>query len=481
MNFKKTSIKEGSKPSKKSQNFSEWEKRIFKVWEKKKAARRHHPILFFLTLFAGIIAGVFLILSTYGLVKNGNFLKMIQPLEVDNENRTNVLLLGTGTQNHEGSDLTDTVMVASIDHEKKTLSLLSLPRDLYVVTEFGPTRINQVYERGLKTATKEKGLKVLKAAIQKITGMQIHYYVKIDFKGFEEFVNAIKGIDVIVEQKIIDTTYPKGETFEYETFVLEKGPQLLDGETALKYARTRKCNICLDGDFGRAKRQQQILNAIKDKVFSAKTLLSPEKIKNIFQIIRNNYESDFDISDLVYLASQGENFSKNTIFSWVIHDDPNQAGGFLYVPERKYYGGAFVLLPQTNPMGIKDENPYYEINDFADLVMKNPKTMQETSSIKILNGTRINSLASLTFRYLTRYGFNATQFGNNAIRDITKTIIYDTKNKNSEILTLLQKQIPGEILHEQPKNIENAENVDIIVLLGQDFYEFYNANKARFY
>ncbi|MBI2464265.1 LCP family protein [Candidatus Peregrinibacteria bacterium] len=481
MNFKKTPIQKASNSSGKLQNFSEWKTRICKVWKKKKIIQKHHPGLFFLTLAAGIIAGAFLILSTYGLIKNGGLLKIIQPLKVDNENRTNVLLLGTGTEDHEGSDLTDTVMVASLDHEKQTLSIISLPRDLYIVTEFGPSRINQIYEHGLKSATKEKGLEVLKTAIQKIIGMQIHYYAKIDFKGFEEFVDAIGGVDIFVDQKIIDTSYPKGETFEYETFVLEKGPRHLDGKTALKYARTRKCTICLDGDFGRAKRQHQILNAIKDKTISAKTLLSPSKIKNIFQIIRNNFDSDLNVNDFLYIAAQGKNFSNNTIFSWVIHDNPDQAGGFLYVPERKYYGGAFVLLPTTNPMGFKDENPYYEINDFADLVMKHPKIMQEATTIKILNGTRINSFASLTFRYLARYGFNAVQFGNNTTRDKEKTIIYDTKNKNPEILTLLQKRIPGEIQHNVPEDIENTENVDIIVILGQDFYEFYKTNKARFY
>lgn len=413
-----------------------------------------------------IIGGVL-----FAFVKKIDIETFIQPLEKDSWNHTNILLLGTGTEAHEGSDLTDSIIIASFNHEKNFVSMISLPRDFYVETEFGSMRINQIYERGIKTATAEKGLQVLRDTLEKILGIDIHYYAKINFNGFIELIDTLKGVDIEIPQTIIDQSYPKGETFQYETFILEKGLQHLDGETALKYARTRKCNICFDGDFGRAKRQQELLKAIKEKMLRSETWLHPTKIKEILQTIQKNFSTDLKITGILYLANKAR--QQNEIFSWLIHDNPETTGGFLYVPERKYYGGAFVLVPWVNE--------YREIKQYTELILRYPEAMQKADTIKILNGTKHNGLALLALRYLSRYGFNVIGYGNNIERKEMKTIIYDMKQQNSDIFPLIQSLIPGEISQSPPETLDNEEGNDMMVILGEDFYEFYRANQNLFY
>ncbi|MBI2453324.1 LCP family protein [Candidatus Peregrinibacteria bacterium] len=437
-----------------------------------------------LTLIIGITVGAIITYSGYFFLKNINISTLVSPfskeIKTDENGITNFLILGTGNEEHEGSYLTDAIMVASLNTESGDISLMSLPRDLYTVTEFGPGRINQIYETGVKKNISEKGLQILVQTIEKIIGQKMHYYAKIDFDGFVEGINAIGGIDIFIENTIIDTSYPLGETHRSETFILKKGLQHLDGETALKYVRTRKCNICLDGDFGRGKRQQNLLQAVKAKTLSSKTLLNPSKIKKILTVIGNNFETNLTLREILYIAKIAENVESSDIYSWVIHDDPTREGGFLYVPERKYYGGAFVLIPQTNPSGIKEENPYYEINDFAYLVLKYPKIMKEQKTIYILNGTKINGLASEVSRYLIRYGFNVIDVGNAENRNNTKTILKYTENEKPKILDLITKMLQGEI-QKLNSNEAEAKLAHIIIILGEDFYTLYQNNKARFY
>src|ERR1035437_8036590 len=124
-------------------------------------------------------------------------------LKQTTDSRVNILLLGIGGGNHDGPNLTDTIMLASIDPKNNKVTLISIPRDLWFpdVNE----KINAAYQIGL---SKGGGLLLAEAAVQKITGQSVDYGVRIDFSGFVKAVDEIGGLDVNVDNTFDDYQYP---------------------------------------------------------------------------------------------------------------------------------------------------------------------------------------------------------------------------------------------------------------------------------
>lgn len=216
------------------------------------------------------------------------------PLRGEADGRINILLLGRAGEKYPGRNLTDTVMMLSIDTQSKQVALLSLPRDLYAPI-FGTdlyTKINSLYQYGLDS---DKSTSFIRTAVEEITGQPIHYFAIVDFDGFEKIIDALGGIRVEVPRDFYDTRYP-GKHYDYETFELKKGWQLLDGKTALKYVRERHNDP--EGDFGRAKRQQQVLQAVKEKVFSTGTILNVFTLRTLLTLLGESIQTDMPLEDI---------------------------------------------------------------------------------------------------------------------------------------------------------------------------------------
>ncbi len=266
------------------------------------------------------------------------------------DGRTNILLLGSDKRSagEVKSVLTDTIIVASIGKLDKSVVLLSLPRDLWVESPTGyKDKINSMYAYG--------GAEETKKVAEKVLGIPVHYYVVVDFDLFKQTINIIDGVNVNVENTFDDFYYPvegkenAPDSERYQTIHFEQGIQRMDGDTALKYVRSRHGNNGENIDFARSKRQQKVVLAIKDKALSLKTLVNPTKIKELFNAYSANVDTDIDLSDLqsLYLLSQDVDFSK---MRSVVLDDRSTAdnGGLLYAPtDISLYGGAYVLIPRA--------------------------------------------------------------------------------------------------------------------------------------
>ncbi len=272
----------------------------------------------------------------------------------------NILLLGYGGGNHDGTYLTDTLMVAHIDITKKKVLLLSIPRDIWVKVptknEDYYSKINAVYQMGLypdnypdvdsSLLTKDNPSGLIKKVVQDITGLKIDAFAAVDFEGFVKTIDTLGGIEVTVEKSFKDYEYPiegketdlcgRDEEFEqidkylnsganvdekeklfeekpeletfyndisknpveafpcrYETLTFEKGTVEMDGETALKFARSRH-SLEDGGDFNRAHRQQQVIEAAKNKVLSINFI---PKILPLLDDLENNISTDMPLSD----------------------------------------------------------------------------------------------------------------------------------------------------------------------------------------
>jgi len=143
-----------------------------------------------------------------------------------------------------------------------SVGMLSIPRDLWVtIPGYGENRINTAHYLGDKNGYPGGGPALAMKTVQYNLGVPVHFYVRVDFDGFRRIVDTLGGIDIEIPQTINDPKYPD-ENYGYDPFYIEAGLQHLDGDTALKYARTR---ATAGADFARARRQQQVLFAIREK------------------------------------------------------------------------------------------------------------------------------------------------------------------------------------------------------------------------
>lgn len=383
-------------------------------------------------------------------------------LKTDGYSHTNILLLGVGGEAHEGKDLTDTIILASLNHQENSVALLSIPRDFYVESTLGGMRVNRLYEKGKLQWNSEEGLDFMRDTIAEIIKLPIHYVVKVDFKAFEETVDALGGIDVYVGSEINDLQYPKDGTFEYEPFYLPAGQQHLDGKTALKYVRSRKTT----SDFDRSKRQQDVLIALKDKAEQENALSRRKFLRDFYYSVDEHVETDMSFRETLALAEFGTKINMDKILSATLNDEPIFEGGFLYTPLRELYGGAFVLLPAGDSLN--------SVRNFADLVLYGPQDIKNFP-VAILNGTKQNGTAGTAKGILHRFGWFITAVGNAWNQDLENTTWYVLSPEAAPFADALQKLIPGNISRtipplykEDPKLASRLAEAKIILEIGKN-------------
>lgn len=402
--------------------------------KKEKKPRKINVIIGSFLALIGVFVVYQITFFAYIFLKNFEikdvFLVFNDEIKKDENGFTNFLLLGRGGGTHDGPDLTDTMIVASFDPKTNSIVMLSIPRDFYVQTEYyGSSRINEVV-RNVKNRlmyqnkftaeeAQAEGIKLLKKKIEDLTELNLHYYAIIDFSGFKSVVDSLGGIDIEVKNNIVDTTYPADTGWGYQTFSIKKGLQHLDGPTALKYARSRHTT----SDFDRALRQQQVIQAIKEKALELKTLTSPTRLTNLIESINQNFETDMNIGELISIAKRGSKIPRENMISKVLVDEPTMEGGFLATPPRDQYGGAFVLIPYAGDL--------IEIHRYARLLFQSREIYLEKARIEIQNGTKLSGIANKVATKLERYSLKVTSIANTPEKEQfkkTKIIFYNSEN-----------------------------------------------------
>lgn len=302
-----------------------------------------------------------------------------KPLRGEEEGRINILLLGAAGENSPGKNLTDTIMIMSINTRIKKIALLSLPRDLYVSvpeTKFH-TKINSIYQYGLSN---DAGADYIKQVIKDVTRLDIHYFLVLDFDGFKKIIDDVGGINVSVERDIFDSRYP-GPNYSYETFEIKKGLHNMDGATALKYVRVRHDDP--EGDFGRAKRQQQVIQSTKNKIFSLRTFLNVLTLNSMLNTLEKNLKTDIrldEIDSFIWWSKQvdSQNINNAVVDAW-------KKDSLLKV-SHVFYGGtrAFILVPRVGNFS-EVEDLAENIFDLNKLRERRGKIEGEDSKITLIN------------------------------------------------------------------------------------------------
>ncbi len=391
-----------------------------------------------------------------------------ETLKGESENRINVLVLGMGGPSHPGGFLTDSLMVVSIRPKEKQIAMISIPRDLYVPIEnHGQGKVNSAFYDGYNDYASKNCNKKNKADCQKSAmsagadlssktissalDLPIHYYVTVEFEGFEKIIDSLGGIDVNVDKAIYDPLFPAEDMEHYSPFKIKAGLQHLDGKTALKYARSRETT----SDFDRAARQQKILLAVKEKMVKADFLTNPKKISDVLSSLTDSLFTNFTLSEIKVLAEMSKDFNSTNSVSKVFTNGPD---GELV----DYNDGVYYLKPKTG--NFKEIQRI--VREIFDAFSATPK--KQTINIEIYNGSSNSkeSLSKLSDELeLDSNNFNVTGIFSN--KTISKTIIYDyTGGSKRDALKSLETKFGAKSIAQEKTSSDDA---DFCIILGQDY------------
>ncbi|MBK5108176.1 MAG: LCP family protein [Anaerolineales bacterium] len=375
----------------------------------------------------------------------------------DGNSRINVLVMGMDSREADSDDIprTDTMILFSMDPQSRTAGMLSIPRDLWVeIPGFDYSKINTAYRLGEVYKIAERGPGLALDTVENLLGMEIDYYAIVDFNAFEDFIDELGGVTVLVPEKIV--VDPLGK---HNTETLKAGEHLMPGYLALAYARSRNSS---GSDFDRAGRQQQVVMAIRDQILSAEML--PNLIKNspaLYQSLSSGISSNLTLMQLVRLAWVAQQIPGENIRQGVIGVDQVD---FAYS-----YDGQDILRPLPD-----------EIRQLRDLIfsLSGPVVPmapqgdtqvlvdEEYATLMILNGTYTAGLASQSADYLRTSGLTVAEPGNaNEYYEMT-TIIDYTGNPHTVAMIVELMSISAEnVFH----RYDVTGPADVVVIVGQDW------------
>ncbi len=265
------------------------------------------------------------------------------------DGRVNVLVLGIPGGNHDGPSLSDSITVMNYDTATNTVRSIGVPRDVWSGTL--RDKINSAYAYG-EAKEAGGGLRLAKAEVGSIIGLPIQYVAVINFHQFIDLIDTIGGVEVTVERSFVDREFPiEGKENDecdgdpeyrcrYKTISFSKGETMMDGKTALEFVRSRHASGVEGSDFGRSKRQQLVLEAMKDKVSKIVLSLQLDKIEALYGSIDKLIVRDMSNQQAAFLL---RNIALKRDFKQATTALPEQ---LFIVPDYADYEGKYVLVPE---------------------------------------------------------------------------------------------------------------------------------------
>lgn len=436
--------------------------------KKQKTLRRTGLVLLSVAILGGLFLGFRFWQSGHSIFRGGgqsaglSECKDLNQLKNEGDCRINVLLLGIGGPGHDGPDLTDTIMIASIDPINNSVALLSIPRDFWVqVPGYGSTKINAAYAYGKQYSKsknvnqqKRDGLKLLDETLHTVTGININYHVVVDFKAFKYAVNAVGGITVDVPETLYDPTIA-WENHNNPT-IASKGVQKMDGAKALLYARSRETS----SDFARGQRQRAILVAVGNKVLSLGTFSNPAKVSNLLSAVGGNVFSDLSLTNLKPFYNLAARIPPYDITSLDLASSPGN------LVKTGNVNGLSVVYPVT---GVFD---YSQVTPYIGASLRDGYMAKENAIVTVYNATTTFGLATKTGDILRGVGYRVTKVDNagKAINPATTTIVDLSGGKNKYTRHYLEMRYKTTAVSDLPKEfgIKPPAGADFVIILGKD-------------
>jgi LCP family protein required for cell wall assembly len=351
--------------------------------------------------------------------------------------RLNVLVLGIDSRGVAGdTQNTDTMIVLSIDPVNRTAAMLSVPRDTFVaIPGHGSQKVNAAFALG--------GPDLAQKTIEGLLGIRINSYALINFQAFTDIVDSVGGALVDVKRPVRDESYPTAD-YGVERLNIQPGPQLMPGEIALKYARSRHDS----NDFSRAKRQQDVISAIRARI-STDSMVA--RLPAIVNNVGSAVETNFDPANILPLAGLGGGIPSSDIKSEVLLPcnidvphceltEQNGAQGYFLIPDKAKIGNLVAEL-------------FYD-----------PRVRQESARIEV-RGTNAKSTAAQDVAdRLTARAFGVARVTTGASARSEILVKNGGKRYTAEQLSQQLSGIPV-----RDASSSEQTDADIVVVVGADF------------
>jgi len=389
------------------------------------------------------------------------------------QGRVNILLLGVDSRpDEQEAARTDTMILLTLDTHTGVAGMLSLPRDLWVpIPGYDLTwKINSAYTIGENRNYPGGGAQLAKDTVSAFIGQPIEYALRVDFDGFVQMVDLIGGIDLVVPKTIHDDQYPTTD-YGYMTFHIDEGLQHLDGATALMYARTRN----VDDDYNRAARQQQVIQAVLDKVLRASMI--PTLITRGPQLIttlRGSIETDMPISTGISLAQYLGQGGLSEVRQLVLD---NRFGSETYADD-----GAWILLPNRERIRVALGDFFAAPTDTPTvdgaitttaassdgLSVEMAAEDLHTIRVEILNGAGYPGAAAMTQEILEARGWNVVSISDADRLDYRRTLVVNYRTPAS-LIEKMSADLAIQPTVSHLTGLADDQEIDLRIIIGQDY------------
>ncbi len=383
-------------------------------------------------------------------------------LKGEGDGRVNILLLGIGGPGHQGPDLTDTIVVLSIDPVNNTASMLSIPRDLWVqqpVNYFGKQqKINAAYESAKyhtvghldasnkNTVAVQAGFDNIDQVVKTVLGVNINYHVLVNFQAFKQAVDTVGGVTVDVPTDLVDPTMAWEN--HWNSVLAKAGVQQMNGVQALMYARSRETS----SDFARAERQRQILVALKDKVFTLGTIGNPAAINGLLNTFGDNVYSDLSTQGATRLYGIMKHIGDQQVTSLGLTDDKHK------LVTTDHMGTTSVVRP------IAGFYNYTAIQAYVRQALPDGYLIKEHAPIEVVAPTQAAATAAAD--QLKSYGYNVTVVATTSEAVPTTSVINLSHDDNPYTLHYLENHYKVQAVDKLPAGFTADPSAEFVIMVA---------------
>ncbi len=311
--------------------------------------------------------------------------------------RVNILLLGYGGAGHDGGYLTDSLMLASLDPRSRVVTLLSIPRDLWVTlpkSKYAASysgKVNEAFAIPAAEGDRDEGIRVADATLESVLGTEIHRTIAIDFRAFRTVVDAIGGVDLVVDRSFT-ALYPRNDDPEIDPSWIEisfqAGPQHMNGEAALRFIRARYSESAEGSDFARSLRQQKVILAARDRVVAANAM---PQLLGLLDALREHVRTDLSLADMRALADFAREYDDRRTIRAALTPENVLQNGFLE-------SSGYALWPKVEGWG--------EVHAFVRRALEFPRSLAEDPQLVVAASRRRAAIAREASRRLLDLGFS---------------------------------------------------------------------------
>src|SRR3989344_136968 len=360
------------------------------------------------------------------------FLSSDKKLVGEEDGEIRLLLFGIAGGNHDGANLADTMILATVrppktDDEHVEVALFSIPRDLAVnIPGFDIKKINSAYACG-EAGDSHLGPELAVRTVEGFLNTTIPYYAVVDFQGYKQAVDHVGGIEVNVEAGFTDAQFPDEKNGYLPPLVFEAGLENMGGARALQYVRSRHGNNNQGSDFARSRRQQIVLKAFQEKVLDLGTLTNLKVLSNLLSDFADHFRTNLEPTELRRLYNLTREIRNEDVLSQTLDGRTGLICDYI-APE----DGQYLLI---HCAGFND---FTAIRAFWRNQFVSARLAQENPTIEIQNTVRGEPLAQYTASLLGPIILDLTLGNFSGETAYTESIIYDNtggKKKPSILFT----------------------------------------------